>query len=152
MLSNKVAVRISRSTAASPPPYTWVNTDFYEDEVMVNLFGDGRGYTVQTSQSGVPTLFLLTENYRDFTVQFKLNRMSTLQKLKTLRDWTSDSGRLVIYPSYSENPTYFLTVIMLPGSVPDYIFLKGYEKAEEILTVRFLEYDKAPAFAEEDLL
>lgn len=148
MRSINVAVRIARNVAASG--YTWTNEDFYEDETMRENVPDNQGFSIQYSQYGKPTKFLLDDNYKKLSIQFILNRSGTLQKLKNIRDWISNGGRLLVYPAFKEQPDLYYDCIIEPGSIPDHIFLKGYAKAREVLTVKFLEFQKNAAIVEEE--
>lgn len=147
MLSNRIAVRVARNVAGGGG-YTWVNEDFYEDEAEMAEAPDGQKYAVQRSQDGAPTLFLLDENYKTVAIRFRLNRRGTLQKLKNLRDWKSDGGRLLVYPAMQSDTSLYYDCVLEPGSIPDGLFRRGWQAAGETLTVRFLEFQKNAAIVQ----
>lgn len=140
MLSHKVVLRIRRNVASSG--YSWTDEDFYQDEIGRANVNDNQGFKVAEAQSGARTLFLTDDNYKNIEIDFIMNRPGTLQKLKNLRDWRSDSGRLLVYPSFDENPSMYFDCILKPGDIPDHLFLKGFQKASDVLKVSFLEFQK----------
>lgn len=143
-----IAVRISRNTASSG--YTWVNQDFYMDEVLDVPIPDGQKYVIQRSQSQAPTLTLIGDNYKTFSITFILARRGTLEKLKTLRDWTADGGRLLVYPKFQADPDIYYDCLLQPGSIPDQMIFKGWDHAKDTINVTFVEFQKNAAIVEEE--
>lgn len=141
-----VAVRIKYNVSESS--YDWQNWDFYEDEVGIVNTPPDQKYLIQKAQMGNPTIKRLGSRYDKVVIEFINEHADTLQKLKNIRDWTADGGRLLVYPVMRADSDIYYDCLLQPNSIPDRIGFKGFDKARDRITVTFLEFQKEAAIAE----
>ena len=144
---SEIAVKIKRNVAASPPPYTWVDEDFYDYEVLEVPIFDGRQSIVKILGTGKPKI-INRSGYGSITITFRLfstnlDVSSTLTKLKNLELFTGDAGRLIIYPLYVADPSFVRVVVLPKGQIPDVLGVSGRHSGKREITVKFLEIEKS---------
>jgi len=147
-----VAVKIMRNIAASPPPYEWMETDFYDYEIIetpvhagemsiIKKLGGGNYKIIERSGCGIiPLTFQLLSTNADFT--------STLEKLKVLKNYNCTTNRLILYPSYISEPDFYKIVVMPKDQIPDKLFIAGRHSGLNSLTVNFYEIEKTGSAVE----
>lgn len=141
-----VAIKITYDVAASPPPASMREIDFYRHEIrdtdvdpgMVEIdktLGTGKVKTVERSGFAIITVVfnLYTTN---------LDSTSTLGKLKTLVDNSRNGGKLYIYPAYIKEPGLYYTVKMKKSGIPQLLAVAGYHSGNKEITVVFNEIEK----------
>lgn len=141
-----IAVKIKRNVASSPPPYLWIDEDFYDNEVREVPIFDGDESIVKILGTGRPKI-INRPGYGTITITFKListnlEASSTLTKLKNLSKYTGDGGQLILYPLYIKEPDFYRIVIMPRGQIPEILGIAGRHSGGRELPVKFLESEK----------
>lgn len=140
------------NTAGSPPPYSFSYVEFYDYEVM-EISIPSRDYSlIKELGTGKPKL-INRSGFNRIIISFNLQSTnaaatSTLAKLKTLRDNSSDV--YVVYYKRLANADAYRICHLDRKQIPDDITLAGKYAGRQNLTVEFLEYDKTSELFGED--
>ena len=135
-----VAVRIYRNVNASPPPYNWQSTDFYEHEIRQAPINPGQHSITKTLGNGQPKL-INRQGFDAIEMIFKLFTADTLNRLKQIANHTGDQ-RFLIYPAMIDDPEYYKIVSMPAGQIPEQLFVGGRKQGLQELKIKFLEIEK----------
>lgn len=149
---NTLALRIARK-----PSSVWLNTDFYQDEIIDAPIPHAYEESFNQLASGLKRFYQKGDGgFGQVSVTFRIRKHSeTLQKLKTLRDYirSGTDRELYLYPRWQEDESDYRIVYLQSGQIPDSVSAHGYDKSGYELTVTFDIIDTASGvFMDERIL
>lgn len=114
--------------------------DFYDYEIRDNPIDRGDRIILKRLGTGKPKKILFEDRFGGVPITFKI-KDSTLTKIKQLKALADSEGRVIVYPAYTKKPTLSRVVILPDDQIIEQLFIAGYEKGNEDVTVEFMEVE-----------